>query len=63
MRVLQSIEIEFDEGGHSNVKASEWSEDSLALQQGEDTILVPKSDAAAFGEALLAWISTGGKAA
>lgn len=63
MRVLQSIEIDFGEGGHARVKAFEYDENSLMLQQGEDMILVPKDSAAAFGEALLAWITTGGKSA
>lgn len=62
MRVLQSIEIEFGDSGHARVKAFEYDENALMLQQNEDMILVPKADAAAFGEALLAWITTGGKA-
>jgi hypothetical protein len=62
MRILHNLKIDFGECSHEKIEAFEYDENSLMLQQGGDMILVPKSDAAAFGEALLAWISTGGKA-
>lgn len=62
MQVLKEVRIVFEGDVDSNdVTFAEHSDEYLQLSQSGDTIIIPKKDAGAFADELVAWIATGGR--
>lgn len=59
METVYELRCRFDDDT-VDVVASEYSADELQISQDGDLILIPKSDALAFADALMAWVSQGG---
>lgn len=60
MEVKRNLVIEFGESW-APIGAVDFDEDSLVLEQGDQEIYIPKSEAGAFVGAIAEWIATGGR--